>query len=204
MSPSFRARHGGVSLIIVLIMLGIIGLMSAAVMRSLTSNEMVARNFRHQLLAQQQAESALRFCERQLLLPDAQRVPTLREAQLPIADTSQGWAMQPSWNGTGAAGASLTTIPSDFVLLPATGPVQTEVPPQCLVEKRPGSLGEAYRVTARGYSASYARDSAGNTSAGTVSWLQTEVLIGPADASPKAARVIKDRLWSRIVSPPFY
>ncbi len=201
--PQFsRAGHSGVSLIIVLIMLGIIGMMSAAVMRSVTSNEMVARNFRHQLLAQQQAESALRYCERQLLLLDTQRPPTLREAQLPVADPTQGWALQPSWNGVGTAGASLTTLPTDFVSMPGEG--EAAVPPQCLVEKRAGSLGEAYRVTARGYSPSYVRDSAGNTSAGTVSWLQTEVWVGPVDASPQAARVIKDRLWSRIVTPPFY
>jgi hypothetical protein len=58
-------------------------------------------------------------------------------------------------------------------------------------------------VTARGYSTNYSRDSQGYTSSGVVSWLQVELLIHPADAAPHGTRLVKDRLWSRIVNPPF-
>lgn len=192
-------RGRGVSLIIVLIMLAVIGLVSAAAMRSATSNEMVARNVRDQWLAQQQAEAALRYCERQLLLPAEERVAFLRDVAPSTQDPPTGWTLPTSWSGQGATGANLTALPTDL-LGPSSVP---QVAPQCLVERRLWSAGEAYRVTARGYSANYSRDSQGYTSAGVVTWLQMELLIQPTDASAQAARVVKDRLWSRIVNPPF-
>lgn len=193
----------GVSLIIVLIMLVLIGLVSAAAMRSATSNEMVARNFRYQLLAQQQAEAALRFCERQLMLPEDQRVASLRAIASSATDPPTGWTSPAAWSGTGSAGATLTAVPADLLSPSNTPQMAPQMAPQCLVEKRSWSAGEAYRVTARGYSANYTRDSQGYTSAGMVSWLQIDVLIQPLDASPQASRILKDRLWSRIVNPPF-
>lgn len=193
-------RQRGVSLIIVLIMLGVIGLMSAAAMRSATSSEMVARSFRYQLLAQQQAEAALRYCEGQLLLPQEQRVASLSNIAVSTDDPPSAWTAPENWTGTGGGSASLAAVPADL-LGPTSSPPQ--VSPQCLVEKRPWSPGEAYRVTARGYSTNYSRDSQGYTSSGVVSWLQVELLIHPADAAPQGARLVKDRLWSRIVNPPF-
>ncbi len=190
----------GVSLIIVLILLGVIAFMSAAAMRSAASSEMVARSFRYQLLAQQQAEAALRYCERQLLQPEDQRVASLRSIASSANDPPSAWTVPATWTGADAGSAALTTVPAD--LLGPASPLP-QVPPQCLVEKRAWSPGEAYRVTARGYSANYRRDSQGYTSAGMVSWLQMELLIQPADASAQATRVVKDRLWSRIVNPPF-
>lgn len=199
-----RCQQRGVSLIIVLVMLAVIGLMSAAAMRSAASNEMVARNFRHQLLAQQQAETALRYCESQLLLPDAQRPVTLQEASLPNAEpkgsgAQPAWTLLASWNGAGAAGASLTPAPADW-LGPAA--LQPELAPQCLVEKHPWPGADAYRVTARGFSTNHSRDSQGYTSAGMVNWLQMELLVQANGPAP-AVRLVKDRLWSRIVNPPF-
>lgn len=198
-SRKWNRRGRGVSLIIVLIMLAVIGLVSAAAMRSASSNEMVARNVRYQWLAQQQAEAALRYCEGQLRLPAEERVVSLRDVVPAALEPPTGWTMPASWSGQGAAGANLTALPTDLI-----GPSNlTQVAPQCLVERRTWSAGEAYRVTARGYSANYSRDSQGYTSAGMVSWLQMELLIQPADASALATRVVKDRLWSRIVNPPF-
>lgn len=192
-------RGRGVSLIIVLIMLAVMGLVSAAAMRSATTNEMVARNVRYQLLAQQQAEAALRYCEGQLLLPVQERVASLREITPSSLDPPTGWTLLTSWSGQGAAAANLASLPND---LPGPSSLP-QVAPQCLVERRPWSTGEAYLVTARGYSANYSRDSQGYTSAGMVSWLQMELLVQAADASALASRVVKDRLWSRVVNPPF-
>ena len=59
-SRSAQTLQTGVSLIIVLIMLVIIGLTSAAAMRNATSGEKVTNNIRLQNLAQQYAEAALR------------------------------------------------------------------------------------------------------------------------------------------------
>ena len=77
-----RSAQNGVSLIIVLIMLAVIALMSAATLRNASSNERVSNNFRMQVLAQQYAEAALRYCEAQLTLADTSRVDALREANL--------------------------------------------------------------------------------------------------------------------------
>lgn len=198
-SKPMPGRMHGVSLIIVLIMLAVIGLVSAAAMRSATTTEMVARNVRYQLLAQQQAESVLRYCERQLLLAEDQRVASLRTIAAAAADPPSRWTVPSNWSGTDSASTTLTTLPADL-LGPGSVP---QVAPQCLVERWSWLAGEAYRVTARGYSTNYSRDSQGYTGAGLVSWLQVELLIQPADASAQAARVVKDRLWSRIVNPPF-
>lgn len=193
----------GVSLIIVLVMLALIGLVSAGAMRSATSNEMVARNFRAQLLAQQQAEAVLRFCERQLLLPEDQRVASLRAIALSAAEPPTAWTLPAAWNAGNLAGASLTALPADLAGPGSSPQITPQIAPQCLVERRAWSAGEAYRVTARGYSANYSRDSQGYTSAGVVSWLQTDLLIQPPEASAPAVRVIKDRVWSRVANPPF-
>ncbi len=64
----------GVSLLIVLIMLVVIGLTSAASLRSASSNERISNNFRMHALAEQYAEAALRYCETQLSLADGARV----------------------------------------------------------------------------------------------------------------------------------
>ena len=74
--------QSGVSLIIVLIMLGVIALTSAATLRNASSNERVSNNFRMQVLAQEYAEAALRYCESQLTLADATRVDALKESNL--------------------------------------------------------------------------------------------------------------------------
>jgi Tfp pilus assembly protein PilX len=71
----------GVTLIIALIMVIIIGLTSAAAMRGATSSEKVVNNIRMQNLAQQYAEAALRYCESQLLLADGSRPQYLAERQ---------------------------------------------------------------------------------------------------------------------------
>lgn len=189
----------GVSLIIVLVMLVLVGMLSAAALRSASSNEMVARSFRHQMLAQEYAEAALRYCESQLLLADAQRVRSLQNAQLPVSERPSAWTARANWNGSGPSGTSLTALPMDYVAPSGAGP---QVPPQCLAEKRPWSPGESYRLTARGFSPTYTRDSEGLASTGVVVWLQVDVLI-QADPST-SSRVIHDRVWTRILNPPFY
>jgi Tfp pilus assembly protein PilX len=113
-----RRVQGGVSLIIVLIMLVIIGLTSAAAMRSATSAEKVTNSVRLQNLAQQYAEAALRYCEAQLALPAP--VATLDAAN--IVTTYSGdpnppvaWQNTQTWGGGGGANASLTVTPASWV-----------------------------------------------------------------------------------------
>ena len=101
-SRSAQALQTGVSLIIVLIMLVIIGLTSAAAMRNATSGEKVTNNIRLQNLAQQYAEAALRYCEAEMLKASADRVPTLADLNISTtpagtADALTGWGQAASW-----------------------------------------------------------------------------------------------------------
>jgi Tfp pilus assembly protein PilX len=59
-----RAQQG-VALIVALVMLVIIALMSVSVIRGSLTSDLIANNARSQSLAQQSAELALRYCERQ-------------------------------------------------------------------------------------------------------------------------------------------
>jgi Tfp pilus assembly protein PilX len=202
----------GVSLIIVLIMLGVIALTSAAALRSASSSERVGNNFRMQQLAFGYAEAALRYCEAQLTLADAARLSSLQEARLFIftGDAAPGWAKAATWTGSGGAAASLTVVPEALVK-PAASALQPLKLPECAVEKQSipvvsqgvatGS-GVVYVVTARGFSPDFTQDAKGLTVTGAVVWLQSLVAI--ERAAPADAGRLADRSWRRIINTPIY
>lgn len=173
-------RQSGVSLIIVLIMLVIIGLTSAAAIRNATSGEKVTNNIRLQNLAQQYADAALRFCEGELSKPDGVlpadggRVASLAAANI-LPYGSDGWNQSGTWTGVGGASASLTVLPvSQVMSIDST--FQPSKLPECVVEA--GPVTDSFVVTARGFSTDYAADStSGKTTNGSVVWLQSTVLI---------------------------
>ena len=157
-----RTPARGISLIIAMLMLVIIGIMSVAVMRSVTSTDQVSTANRVQTQANQAAQMALRFCENQLV--SQTRVSTV-PTQVPPA-----WTVKANWT-TGGTNMAYTLQPSDIqggdVNFPA-------VPPQCLNEvsaKDPS----VYTVTARGFSADYTHDANFATVTGSVVWLQSTV-----------------------------
>lgn len=182
------SRSRGISLIIVLIMMVIIGLTAASAMRNATSNERATNNQRLDNVAQQYAEVALRYCEGQLQLPDAQRVATLKVAVIPTivlgGTATTGWETVTSWTGNpggtpGDASATRTAIPAAYLSagnaswIPAAGSAQV---PQCIAEIQsasPPSTLTYVVVTARGFSPDYARDVNGQTTNGAVVWLQS-------------------------------
>ncbi len=177
MEAPITAKQRGISLIVVMILLVVIGLTSAAAIRSATSNERVTNNLRMQNLAQQYAEAALRFCEAQLSLNDAARVPTLQAANIvDVAyDAPSGWAQTVTWVGTGGASASRTTVVASALSSADSSFVPT-VLPQCVVERQalPDAATFAFVVTARGFSPDYSAVAAtGETKSGSVVWLQS-------------------------------
>jgi type IV pilus assembly protein PilX len=202
------AAQLGVSLIIVLIMLGVIALMSAATLRNASSNERVSNNFRMQVLAQQYAEAALRYCETQLTLADAARVESLREANLVVSSgtSSPAWQQRATWTGSGA---SRTTVPEAHVVSSGSAFKPGQLP-ECVAEKQVLDGGTVYVVTARGFSPDYTADARGFTATGSVLWLQTGVLIersvatDPAEEQNLSAGTLKDRTWRRILNPPIH
>ena len=202
------ARSQGASLIIVLVMLVVIGLTSAASLRNASSNERVSHNFRMHWLAEQYAEAALRYCQSQLLLADAQRVSSLQEAaQMPINASAPGWANPQTWSGSGGAFASLTSVAQAFVESSDSAFVPQRLP-QCVVERQAlpllqngVSVGSAdvYVITARGFSPDY-RESLPGARSGAVVWLQCRLSV--QRAAPGDAGTLADRVWMRIINPP--
>ncbi len=182
-SSSVKVAHSrGVSLIIVLIMMVIIGLTAASAMRNATSNEKATNNLRLDNVAQQYAEVALRYCEGQLQLPDAQRVATLRIAVIPTVATNAvaAWEQAVTWvgvPGSGGGSATRTSVPVAYL----SGGNASYVPigvqvPECVAEIQavPAPSTLTYTVvTARGFSPDYARNAAGQTTNGAVVWLQS-------------------------------
>ena len=101
----------GVSLLIVLIMLVIIGLTSAASLRSASSNERISNNFRMHALAEQYAEAALRYCETQLTLADG----ATQRSFLQDGDTLvlRGWCQGDGYRvGFGACSGKILPAPA--------------------------------------------------------------------------------------------
>lgn len=174
-SPAKRRASRGVSLIIVLIMMIIIGITAATAMRSATSEQRATNNQRVEATALQYAEAALRYCENEMKKNSPLRVSSLRTANIytstgPGPSTS-GWEDPATWTGSGGrASASRTTVLDSTIQDSAT---QTDLPtksPECVVENM---TGYGVVITARGFSPDYHADGSGYTDRGAVVWLQS-------------------------------
>ena len=170
----------GMSLIVVLIMLVIIGITAASAMRSATSEQRATNNLRMESTAQQYAEAALRYCETQLGLPTGSRVATLRSNVIPTTTFAlSGWEHTPTWTGAlGRASATRTIVDPDNTLNILSTAGITVLPrknPECVVEtqSRGSPTFQMTVVTARGFSSDYTADGSGNTTGGSVVWLQS-------------------------------
>ena len=204
------AGQRGVSLLIVLIMLVVIGLTSAASLRSASSNERISNNFRMHALAEQYAEAALRYCETQLSLADSARVDSLKEASLRAFTGAAypAWANPLTWTGAGGASASLTRLP-EALATSADSAFEPALSPQCAVEMQslaltlngvPAGAADVYVITARGFSTDYSASPQGVSLTGSVVWLQSLVSVRRAAAAD--AGTLADRVWRRIINPP--
>ncbi|MDF3822442.1 hypothetical protein P3G55_21255 [Leptospira sp. 96542] len=205
------------TLLVVMVLLLILSLSAAAVLRNAVSGERFAHNLRQQLLAQQQAELALRHCEAELRLPDGSeagvppgvrlRDPVLAEAAL----MRTAWDAPPAWrqgaNWTGAGGARLV-LPQDQAGWPPAG-VMPGRRPECLVELQVLADGVlVYVITARGFSPAYPASAGADLNAipagAAVAWGQSILLLGALASGDEALvqRPILDRLWRRVLQPP--
>jgi len=164
-SPASRRSQRGVTLIIAMLMLVVIGIMSVAIMRNATSSDQVTNNNRLQAQASQAAQMALRFCEDQLLLGSSGKVQAI-----PF-NTSYNWPDKKNWT-TGGAHMAYTLTPADVTGGTANFPA---VAPQCISETMKNQGGVVYIVTARGFSNDFRADSSYATRSGAVVWLQSTV-----------------------------
>jgi len=196
------ARARGFSLIIAMLMLAVIGLASAAIMRNATSGDQVANNNRLQTQANQYAQLALRFCERQMAQQPADRRVTL----LPAA-TTPAWSVQRNW--TKGGGSAAHTLQAGEI----GSATQPRVAPQCMMEAT--AVPGVYTVTARGFSADFKADpGTGATRSGSTVWLQATIYAESADggagegpaanaATAAGALTVRQRLWQQLLTPPF-
>ena len=180
-NATLKIQHKGISLIIVLVLLVVTGLTAAAAMRGAISSQRVTNNVRMDNIAQQYAEAALRYCESQLQLTDANRVNSLKDAVVPAVNIAGGasaaWENPISWTGAvgaGAAASTRTVLPASQYSSSLSSYAPTKAP-ECVAELQ--TLGSpTYTetvVTARGFSTDYKADSNGNTTHGSVVWLQS-------------------------------
>ena len=159
------AGQRGVTLIIALIMLVIIGLASVSVMRSSLNTDMVANNSRVQMLAMQAAQIGLQYCEQEV-----QKTVSGVPIKAAPAAGSEWWKTFSNWHGSGAVA---TTVPLS-AMASSTSSTVPSIRPQCLAEKSNAfGTSNVLIVTARGFSPDYTRDSSGRTTGGSVVWLQS-------------------------------
>jgi type IV pilus assembly protein PilX len=178
-------RERGVSLIVAMLALVLIGLASTAIMRDAVSGDQVVTNGRLLVQAHQYAQVALRFCERQAALPPATRAVAILDARVPPA-----WAQPAQWMDGPAMRAHVLAADDD------SSPIRPRVAPRCMVEAtaQPG----IFTVTARGFSPDFIVDPAsGLARSGAVVWLQSTVLV--ADGGARIAQ----RVWQQLLTPPF-
>ena len=197
-----RARARGFSLIIAMLMLAVIGLASAAIMRNATSGDQVANNNRLQTQANQYAQLAMRFCERQMA-----QLPVDRRVTLLPAATPPAWSVQRNW--TKAGGSAAHTLQA----IEIGSATQPRVAPQCMTEAT--AVPGVYTVTARGFSADFKADpGTGATRSGSTVWLQATLHAESADggagegpaanaATAAGALTVRQRLWQQLLTPPF-
>lgn len=168
-------RHGGVVLVITLILLVVIAISSAVALRTALVEDLATNSLRTQTAGLQAAEMALRYCEDQAMVP----APAIAIVDLPAVDANNptAWTDMSNWEG---AGARAMEVPSS-TLTSSAAPVSYNRAPQCLVElmelqrMKGAPLERAFLVTARGFSPDYRRDSDGNAISGSEVWLQSSI-----------------------------
>lgn len=179
-----RSRQRGVTLIVALVMLVVIGFLSVSLMRGVLTGDTVANNLRVQNFAMQQAQAGLRYCESFINATPAQHTDAQAKGadvpippQAPVDDASYNWKKFASWHG---AGVVATRLPDDWMNSSDANMSQQEsgkVRPQCMVERlvMPPPQQPFYLVTARGFSWDYSEDNDGRATSGSVVWLQSIV-----------------------------
>lgn len=177
-----HCQAAGLSLVMVLVLLAAMSLGAVASLRLLAGTHKVGSSFRMQALALQAAEAALRYCESQLLLPEASRPAGLRDADLPQASMqSPAWKQAARWQS-----ALLPALPPAWWDAAASRGVPS---PACLVETQALPGGRVHVVTARGFAPDWRGDAAtGRTDAGAVAWLQAVLLIDGASVRQRVQR----------------
>jgi Tfp pilus assembly protein PilX len=166
LAPASRVAQRGVSLIIAMVMLVVIGFVSVGIMRRASSADQVALNNRLQTQASESAQAALKFCENEVT--KVQTAPVNIQAA-PVPPALAAWTKSDNWLVAGK-NVAYTLKSTD---LPGTvAPVKL---PQCIIEHSPVNA-SLYVITARGFSNDFTANASGTTLTGSVVWLQSNLL----------------------------
>ncbi len=162
-------QHRGVALIVVLVVLVALSFTAIAAMRGAMSAGQLANNLITQTQARAAAQTALRYCERALLV-ESRAVPIWPAA---ASGNAAAWESFANWAGPGARASS---VPLALLSSPEREAAPSTAA-QCLAEVSPLSASGAtvVTVTARGFSADYSQDNRGRALSGAVVWLQSIV-----------------------------
>ncbi len=172
-SPPFQNQ--GVVLIVVMIMLVLIGFMSAAVMRGAINSDQVSNNNRAQMQATEAAQLALRFCEVELTKSSASSPLLTIAAAPPDSNPKMLWESKGSWTG----GTPLAIkVPEDA--MKTTGMATSLRQPECLAQYAFNTDPSPVVLTVRGFSGDYTENRNTNQiESGSVIWLQSTFLLQP-------------------------
>lgn len=192
---TYASRQQGVVLVITLILIVILALVGTFAVRNATQSERMMNGLRTNNVAQEAAETALRYCE-QIAITDAAgkeytayntvgarakiignattKVDVMTEENeiAPIAK----WKVATSW----APGyANLITVPPEFYKKYASGAVDTDATnlkfsPTCIIQRLVTVTNvNGYVVTARGFANNAIIDANNKVTSGSEVWLQS-------------------------------
>ncbi len=162
-----KSAQSGIVLILALIMLVVISLLTALAVRNATSSEAVNSNVRQTQLANQAAETALRYCESAVINLVAAGTATFNFSSPPSSTTialDAGY-IQDMATGTPtsmvAANWDTTTAANKILVLPTDSVNRSGItstfsrPPECMVDRLSPSTSVSYSknfvITARGF-----------------------------------------------------
>ena len=184
-----RAQRGTV-LAITLILLVILALLGTFAIRNANQSERVMNGVRTSNVAQQAAETGLRFCE-QLATADpagSGTFETVKAADYINATATTNadagdWKDKNSWK---SSNARLLSVPESFYNSGKSAATKLTHAPQCIIQalQTPGGL-KGYVITARGYANDAVIDaSTGRVISGAEVWLQSTLTEAPPPPSP--------------------
>lgn len=165
----------GIVLVIALALLVVIGFSSTFIMRNALFGELVTSNLSSNRAANHAAESALRYCENQLMnAPTAATAPPV----LPVPESGDPiqWQSAANWKMAN----QVVTVPDE--VLQGAGAASYPTKPQCMIERISVYVANrkdprrqyGFQITARGYSPDYqAPTASGSNGAGSEVVLQS-------------------------------
>lgn len=184
-NPSFNiysdSKQKGVVLIISLIILVIISILAITSLRNVSSSEMVSGNVRTTELANQAAEFALRFCEKEVEnFKNGSSTITINDYSDPPLWSELDSKTNTLVNWEGKNSASKINVLSASLLNQSDISYATyKRLPECMIEpmeNKDPSEASTFRITARGFGPEVsAADTNRSRPAGTEVWLQSTI-----------------------------